>query len=101
MFQALKEQKFPRPISISTFYTKVAITAIEYGANVINYCTERDIDNQMLLIASQFRVPIILPHSRFFLLFLYFSHFLSEKISNDKAEEPKEAPSTSAQNAGN
>ena len=71
----LKEKGFSVPISVDTFYAKVAKSAIESGASIINDVTGGNFDSQMFSVVSEAKVPIIITHSRFFLILSFFSIF--------------------------
>ena len=57
--------KFPKTIiSIDTFYSKVAIHAVEAGATIINDISAGSMDNKMVETVAQLRVPYILMHMK-------------------------------------
>lgn len=58
-------QKFPDTfISIDTFYSKVAIAAINGGATLVNDISAGSMDKQMIETVVQLKVPYILMHMK-------------------------------------
>ena len=58
-------QKFPDTfISIDTFYSKVAIAAVNGGATIINDISAGNMDKKMIETVAQLRVPYILMHMK-------------------------------------
>jgi dihydropteroate synthase len=49
-------------ISIDTFYSKVAIAAVEAGASIINDISAGSMDNRMIATVAELKVPYILMH---------------------------------------
>lgn len=59
----LIHNKFPdQLISIDTFYSEVAVNAVESGASIINDVSGGCIDEKMFSIAAKLHVPYILMH---------------------------------------
>jgi dihydropteroate synthase len=52
------------PISIDTYRTEVAATALDAGANMINDISAGNLDHKMFQLVAQRRVPYILMHMR-------------------------------------
>eukprot|EP01133_Synstelium_polycarpum_P014976 gene14976-17710_t len=52
------------PLSIDTYHASVARAAIQAGANVINDVTGGTRDPEIISVAREFRVPIIINHGR-------------------------------------
>ena len=58
-------QKFPDTfISIDTFYSKVAIAAVNGGATIVNDISAGSMDKQMIETVVQLKVPYILMHMK-------------------------------------
>jgi dihydropteroate synthase len=56
-------KKYPEAfISIDTFYSKVAIAAVEAGASIINDISAGGMDNKMIATVAELKVPYILMH---------------------------------------
>ena len=51
-------------ISIDTFYSKVAIAAVEAGATIVNDISAGSIDNKMIQTIAELKVPYVLMHMR-------------------------------------
>lgn len=51
-------------ISIDTFYTKVAKAAVDAGASVVNDISAGSMDNKMIAIVAELKVPYILMHMK-------------------------------------
>jgi dihydropteroate synthase len=49
-------------ISIDTFYSKVAIAAVDAGASIINDISAGGMDNRMITTVAELKVPYILMH---------------------------------------
>jgi dihydropteroate synthase len=49
-------------ISIDTFYSKVAIAAIDAGASIVNDISAGSMDNEMISTVAELKVPYILMH---------------------------------------
>lgn len=60
------------PISIDTYKAKVAQSAIEAGAHIINDIWGAKADDKMAAVAAEFNVPIILMHNRYDRNYSYF-----------------------------
>ncbi len=59
----LIHKKFPEQlISIDTFYSEVAVKAVEAGASIINDVSAGSIDEKMFSVAGKLHVPYILMH---------------------------------------
>jgi dihydropteroate synthase len=57
--------KFPKAfISIDTFYSKVAIAAVEAGASIINDISAGSMDNKMIKAVDELKVPYVLMHMK-------------------------------------
>ena len=57
--------KFPKAfISIDTFYSKVAMAAIDAGATIVNDISAGSIDNKMIAVVAELKVPYILMHMK-------------------------------------
>jgi dihydropteroate synthase len=57
--------KFPKAfISIDTFYSKVAIAAVEAGASIINDISAGSMDNKMIKAVVELKVPYVLMHMK-------------------------------------
>lgn len=57
--------KFPKAfISIDTFYSKVAMAAIDAGATIVNDISSGSIDNKMIETVAGLKVPYILMHMK-------------------------------------
>ena len=62
--RAIKE-KYPECIiSIDTYHSKTALSALEAGADILNDITAGQADDNMLRLAAEKNVPIILMHMR-------------------------------------
>ena len=64
---AIKEIAKKNPeafISIDTFYSKVAIEAIEAGATIVNDISAGSMDNKMIATVAELKVPYILMHMK-------------------------------------
>jgi len=58
-------EKFPGSfISIDTFYSKVALTAVEAGACIVNDISAGSMDNKMIETVIALKVPYILMHMK-------------------------------------
>jgi len=58
-------KKFPKAfISIDTFYSKVAIAAVDAGATIINDISAGSMDNKMIETVAELKVPYILMHTK-------------------------------------
>ncbi|KAL2312255.1 Folic acid synthesis protein fol1 [Schizosaccharomyces pombe] len=64
MISLLRSSGITVPISIDTYYSKVAKLAIEAGANIINDVTGGMGDEKMLPLAASLQVPICIMHMR-------------------------------------
>ncbi|KAJ1945709.1 trifunctional dihydropteroate synthetase [Linderina macrospora] len=62
--RALRDQKITVPISIDTFYAKVAEAALDAGADIINDVTGGYFDQAMLPLVAARQCPYILMHMR-------------------------------------
>ena len=51
-------------ISIDTFYSKVAIAAVEAGATIVNDISAGSMDNKMIATVAELKVPYILMHMK-------------------------------------
>jgi dihydropteroate synthase len=51
-------------ISIDTFYSKVAIAAIDAGASIVNDISAGSMDNKMITTVAELKVPYILMHMK-------------------------------------
>ena len=51
-------------ISIDTFYSKVAIAAVEAGATIVNDISAGSIDNKMIQTIAELKVPYVLMHMK-------------------------------------
>lgn len=57
--------KFPEVfISIDTFYSKVAIAAVNAGATIVNDISAGSMDNKMIETVAELKVPYILMHMK-------------------------------------
>ena len=57
--------KFPKAfISIDTFYSKVAIAAVEAGATIVNDISAGGMDNKMIETVAELKVPYVLMHMK-------------------------------------
>ena len=57
--------KFPKAfISIDTFYSKVAIAAVDAGAAVVNDISAGSMDNKMIETVAELKVPYVLMHMK-------------------------------------
>jgi len=57
--------KFPRAfISIDTFYSKVAVAAVDAGATIINDISAGSMDNKMIETVAELKVPYVLMHMK-------------------------------------
>ena len=57
--------KFPRAfISIDTFYSKVAVAAVDAGATIINDISAGSMDNKMIETVAALKVPYVLMHMK-------------------------------------
>ena len=57
--------KFPKTfISIDTFYSKVAIAAVNAGATIVNDISAGSMDSKMIETVAELRVPYILMHMK-------------------------------------
>ena len=57
--------KFPKAfISIDTFYSKVAIAAVDAGATIINDISAGSMDNKMIETVAELKVPYVLMHMK-------------------------------------
>lgn len=64
VIKALRKE-FPNlPLSIDTFYSKVAKEAIEAGVDLVNDVSGGTFDNSMFKVCSQLQVPICIVHSK-------------------------------------
>ena len=64
---AIKEIAKKNPeafISIDTFYSKVAIAAIEAGATIVNDISAGSMDSKMIATVAELKVPYILMHMK-------------------------------------
>ena len=58
-------KKFPKAfISIDTFYSKVAIAAVDAGASIINDISAGSMDNKMIETVAELKVPYVLMHMK-------------------------------------
>jgi dihydropteroate synthase len=58
-------QKFPDAfISIDTFYSKVAIAAVDGGATIVNDISAGSMDKKMIETVAQLKVPYVLTHMK-------------------------------------
>jgi dihydropteroate synthase len=58
-------EKFPKAfISIDTFYSKVAINAVNAGATIVNDISAGSMDNKMIETVAGLKVPYILMHMK-------------------------------------
>jgi dihydropteroate synthase len=58
-------QKRPEAfISIDTFYSKVAIAAIDAGASIVNDISAGSMDDKMIKTAAELKVPYVLMHMK-------------------------------------
>ena len=51
-------------ISIDTFYSKVAVAAVDAGATIINDISAGSIDNKMIETVAELKVPYVLMHMK-------------------------------------
>ena len=51
-------------ISIDTFYSKVAIAAVDAGASIVNDISAGSMDNKMIATVAELKVPYILMHMK-------------------------------------
>ena len=57
--------KFPKAfISIDTFYSKVAIAAVDAGATIVNDISAGSMDNKMIETVAKLKVPYVLMHMK-------------------------------------
>ena len=57
--------KFPKAlISIDTFYSKVAIAAVDAGATIVNDISAGSMDNKMIETVANLKVPYVLMHMK-------------------------------------
>ncbi|HEX6168615.1 MAG TPA: dihydropteroate synthase [Chitinophagaceae bacterium] len=57
--------KFPKAfISIDTFYSKVALTAVNAGATIVNDISAGSMDSKMIETVAELKVPYILMHMK-------------------------------------
>ena len=64
---AIKEIAKKNPeafISIDTFYSKVAIAAVDAGASIVNDISAGSMDNKMIATVAELKVPYILMHMK-------------------------------------
>jgi dihydropteroate synthase len=55
--------KFPKAfISVDTFYSKVAMAAVDAGASIINDISAGSMDNKMIETVAELKVPYVLMH---------------------------------------
>jgi dihydropteroate synthase len=64
VIEALRQAEFELPISVDTTRAAVALAAIKAGADWINDISGASFDPEMLPIAAQCQVPIVLMHLR-------------------------------------
>jgi dihydropteroate synthase len=57
-------QQYDVPISIDTTKAEVARAALAVGANIINDVSGLLMDSEMVLVACEFKVPVIIMHSQ-------------------------------------
>ncbi len=62
--KAIAEKKPEAFISIDTFYSKVAIAAIEAGATIVNDISAGSMDSKMIATVAELKVPYILMHMK-------------------------------------
>ena len=57
--------KFPKAfISIDTFYSKVAVAAVDAGAIIVNDISAGSMDNKMIETVAELKVPYVLMHMK-------------------------------------
>ena len=62
--KAIAEKNPEAFISIDTFYSKVAIAAIEAGATIVNDISAGSMDSKMIATVAELKVPYILMHMK-------------------------------------
>jgi dihydropteroate synthase len=62
--KAIAEKNPEAFISIDTFYSKVAIAAIDAGASIVNDISAGSMDNKMITTVAELKVPYILMHMK-------------------------------------
>jgi len=62
--KAIAEKNPEAFISIDTFYSKVAAAAIDAGASIVNDISAGSMDNKMIAIVAELKVPYILMHMK-------------------------------------
>jgi len=62
--KAIVEKRPEAFISIDTFYSKVAIAAVEAGATIVNDISAGSMDNKMIATVAELKVPYILMHMK-------------------------------------
>jgi len=62
--KAIAEKNPEAFISIDTFYSKVAIAAIEAGATIVNDISAGSMDDKMIATVAELKVPYILMHMK-------------------------------------
>ncbi|KAJ2712506.1 trifunctional dihydropteroate synthetase [Coemansia spiralis] len=64
VIQRIREQGIVAPISVDTFYARVAAAALDAGADIVNDVTGGSFDPEMLPLVAQRQCPYILMHMR-------------------------------------
>ena len=62
--KAIAEKRPEAFVSIDTFYSKVAIAAVDAGASIVNDITAGSMDNKMIATIAELKVPYILMHMK-------------------------------------
>ena len=62
--KAIIEKRPEAFISIDTFYSKVAIAAVDAGASIVNDISACSMDNKMIATVAELKVPYILMHMK-------------------------------------
>jgi len=62
--KAIAKKKPEAFISIDTFYSKVAIAAVDAGATIVNDISAGSMDNKMIATVAELKVPYILMHMK-------------------------------------
>jgi len=62
--KAIAKKKPEAFISIDTFYSKVAIAAVDAGASIVNDISAGSMDNKMIATVAELKVPYILMHMK-------------------------------------
>ncbi|KAJ1724104.1 trifunctional dihydropteroate synthetase [Coemansia biformis] len=64
VIKRIREQQIEVPISVDTFYAKVAAAALDAGADIVNDVTGGSFDPEMLPLVAARQCPYVLMHMR-------------------------------------